>query len=273
MTGTVLFGDDASASADLAWMWINAQRWADWDIDVLTAEPALEIGGDSSIQPWQPRRPRAFFNAAAAPPIRHLRSTADPRVAMLACRDRDLIVLGARGHGLLKAMHLGSTADWLMHNPPAPLVIARRGLPVRRAAVCTDGSADALAAAGTLARLPWVADVEVSVIAVQQPGLDAGQAVEQTAAPLAGTARRVRLVPLAGPDEAFSHVRDVILEHVAAEGSDLIVQGTTGQSRWSALRAGSIATSLATHAPCSVLMVHDHARSAATVVPAQEGRP
>lgn len=258
MAGTVLFGDDGSASADLAWMWINQQDWRDWSIDVLTAYPEVVATG-ASPEPWTPDHPRVLLDPSTATAVQHLRVAADPRVAILNCSDRDLIVVGPRGQGLLKALHLGSTVEWLIHNPPAPLVIARRGTQVRRALVCTDGSPDALAAARAFGAMPWAVDVDVTVLAVEQVGFDAKDQADAAAGLLHGKAKSVRGLVLGPNDtEVFYHVRDIILSTVRTTDVDLLVQGTTGQSRWASMRAGSIATSLAAHAPCSVFMVHDH---------------
>ncbi len=46
----------------------------------------------------------------------------------------------------------------------------------------------------------------------------------------------------------------MLLEAADRWEADLIVVGTRGLSGMAAVRAGSIATSLASHAPCSVLM-------------------
>jgi nucleotide-binding universal stress UspA family protein len=263
MAGTILFGDDGSQAADLAWMWINAQSWGDWGIDVLTAHHDGRGHGSSAPRPWTPDRPRTLINPAAAASVRHLEADGDPRAALLeGTRGHDLLVVGPRGTGLMKALHLGSTAEWLLHRPPAPLVIARQGRPVQRAVVCTDGSRDATAAARVFAKVPWISEVDVHVISVEQQGIDPESVAGRTAELYQGAAKSVR--PLAiGPDrtEVFYHVRDLILDYVQQSQADLIVQGTTGQSAWASLRAGSIATSLATHAPCSVLIAHDTAKA------------
>ncbi len=154
----------------------------------------------------------------------------------------------------MKALHLGSTAEWLLHNPPAPLVIARHGRKVGGAVVCTDGSRDAAAAARVFARMPWIGEVDVHVVCVHQQDLDAETAASQTAELFEGRAKSVRSLVI-GPNrtEVFYHVRDLIMEYLEQVHADLVVQGTRGQSAWASLRAGSIATSLAIHAPCSVL--------------------
>lgn len=256
MTRRLIFGDDQSQSADLAWMWINSQSWQDWTIEVLSAHP--DAGkGDATPVPWQPEHPRELLDPTATNPIEHLQAHADPRVALSECGDRDLMVVGPRGRGLFKALHLGSTADWLLHDPPAPLVVVRRGTPVRRVVVCADGSPDSMAAAEVLAGLPWISGVHVIVASVDEPGLAAAQVAERTADVLRGHAGSVE-TQVTGPTEmeVFYHVRDVLLEVVRRSDADLVVHGTRGLSGLSGLRAGSIATSLAGHAPCSVLVTH-----------------
>lgn len=256
---SILFGDDGSQAADLAWMWINAQSWHGWEIDVLTARNNGRGRGSSAPRPWTPDQPRTLLNPEAAAQVQHLTADGDPRAALLeGTPGHDLVVIGPRGTGLLKAMHLGSTADWLLHNPTAPLVIARQGRPVRTAVVCADGSTDADTAARALAAMPWIGDVDVHVISIQQQGIDPEEAAAQTAQILHGKAKSTCAKAI-GPDrtEVFYHVRDLLLDYVDQVAADLIVQGTTGQSAWASLRAGSIATSLAMHAPCSVLIAHD----------------
>jgi nucleotide-binding universal stress UspA family protein len=244
-------------------MWINAQSWGDWGIDALTAHHDGRGRGSSAPRPWTPERPRTLLNPGAASGVRHLEADGDPRAALLeGASGHDLIVVGPRGTGLMKALHLGSTAEWLLHNPPAPLVIARHGRKVERAVVCTDGSRDAAAAVRVFAGMPWIGDVEVHVVCVQQQGLDAETVASQTAQVFQGLAKSVHNV-VVGPDpnEVFYHVRDLIMDYLQQVEADLVVQGTRGQSAWAALRAGSIATSLAMHAPCSVLIAHDRSEA------------
>ena len=92
-------------------------------------------------------------------------SSADPRRAGRTA-DADLLVIGARGRGLFKSLRLGSAAEWLLQCPPAPLLIARTGRPVRRVLVCVDGSVHAWRAVQTVAELPVLADAEVTVLTV-----------------------------------------------------------------------------------------------------------
>ncbi len=39
MTRRLVFGDDQSQAADVAWLWINSHAWPGWQIEALTATP------------------------------------------------------------------------------------------------------------------------------------------------------------------------------------------------------------------------------------------
>ena len=58
----LVFGDDASDAADVAWLWINSHRWTGWDLDVLTARrpEQFTVRPAEASQPheWQPEHPR-----------------------------------------------------------------------------------------------------------------------------------------------------------------------------------------------------------------------
>ena len=124
MTHTITFGDDGSAGSDLAWSWICDQDWSGWDVEVVRAvqpelgpppPPAL-----SQLHSWQPERPRERFSESHLGSIVHLTAVQDPR--LLLSRPADLLVIGARGPGIAKALRLGSTAEWLLESPPGPMV-------------------------------------------------------------------------------------------------------------------------------------------------------
>lgn len=99
--------------------------------------------------------------------MEHLAAVGDPREVLdqVDCR---LMVVGPRGHGLLKTLHVGSTAEWLIHSPPTALLIARHGRPVQRV-LCADGSPDSDAAIDTLIALPRVGRCHVTVLSVAEP--------------------------------------------------------------------------------------------------------
>lgn len=254
MTKRLVFGDDHSQAADVAWLWVNSHDWPGWQIEVLTATPG-DGAQETEVHAWEPRHRRELLRAEAQTPVHHERILADPASALAALPDRDLLVIGPKGRGFRKTLHLGSTCDALLNNPATPLVIARHGVPTTRVLVCTDGSADSEAAITTLSTMPWLGHVDVLVVTVPQPGLDVPHATDSARRTLRTVARSVRTEVLE-PDELQVAVnpRPMLLHAAARWESDVIVMGTRGLSGMAAVRAGSIATSLANHAPCSVLM-------------------
>src|SRR5436190_24181799 len=130
MSSTLVFGDDGSPSADLAWMWINSHPWPTWRLEVVRAvvpEVVKVSATRSEAHEWHPDNPRTAFAEARFDDVVHLTIEQDPRIALT--RHTDLLVIGQRGPGLAKAMHIGSTAEWLLVHPPSPMVIARGGRP------------------------------------------------------------------------------------------------------------------------------------------------
>jgi nucleotide-binding universal stress UspA family protein len=254
MTRRLVFGDDQSQAADVAWLWINSHAWPGWQIEALTATPAGSAV-DTEVRAWEPRHLREVLRAGTRTPVHHEQILGDPALTLTGLRDRDLLVVGPKGRGFRKTLHLGSTTDALLNDPPIPLVIARRGVPTIRALVCADGSADSRAAVQALEGMPWLGQVQVLVVAVPETGLDADGAVHGAADVLLPGARSVRAEVLV-PDnlQIVVNPRAMLLEAARRWEADLVVLGTRGLSGIAAVTAGSIATSLAAHAPCSVLM-------------------
>jgi nucleotide-binding universal stress UspA family protein len=254
MTRRLVFGDDQSPAADVAWLWINAHAWPGWQIEALTATP-LDGIQESEVHAWQPQHRREILRAGVQTTVHHEQITGDPVRTLTGLQGRDLLVVGPRGRGLRKALHLGSVSQALVHDPPMPVLIARHGVPTTRALVCADGSADCRAAVEALRVMPWLGQVQVLVVSVPQRGLDAAQAAKGAAEALRASAGSVRTEVAATDDlQLVVNPRAMLLDAASRWEADLIVLGTRGLSGMAALRAGSIATSLASHAPCSVLM-------------------
>lgn len=254
VTRRLVFGDDQSQSADVAWLWINSHDWTGWQVEVITATPPGTAPADQ-VRAWDPRHPRELLAAGDEILVIHEEIAAEPQRALAALTDRDLLVIGPKGRGFRKTLHLGSTSETLMNEPPMPLVIARRGVPTLRALVCADGSTDCLEAIDALCGMPWVGQVHVLVATVPERGMDADEVADAAACGLRGTAASVRVEVLA-PDHlavAFS-ARAMLLDAASRWEADLMVMGTRGLSGFAAVRAGSIASGLAAQAPCSVLM-------------------
>lgn len=259
--GVLVFGDDGSAGADVAWLWVNEQPWPQWRIEVVSVTPA--IGGppptpaEAELRPWEPEQPRTYHRGDAEEVV-NLTAHADPRAVLGRRSDASLVVIGARGRGFFKALRLGSAAEWLLQCPPAPLVIARSGRPARRLLVCIDGSVHAWRAAQVAAALPLAAGADVVVLSVGYAASPSPADVVQAAALFeqagAASVEVVELTP--DPLELFYSVRDTVLDVASQRQSDLIVMGIRGNSDWPSLRIGSTASAVSRYANASVLLVH-----------------
>lgn len=243
----VLLGDDDSAGADLAWLWVNAQRWDGAHLTVLRAEPpplgAHRPGtGRRATEPW-----RETHGDSGFADVSFCVADADPRLA-LAEREVDLIVVGpaASGSG---PRHVGSTTEWLLHDPPAPVTLVRRGKTVRRAVVCADGSAEATAAASALASLAWARSLEIEVVSVDDGRTDPDTAIEPIVTVLRAVGATVTPTLLEG-----RKAHREILAHLDASDVDIVVLGTHGLGTLRRLTLGSTASAVARLAPCSVLI-------------------
>lgn len=250
----LVFGDDGSSHADAAWLWVNSQPWPDWTVLVVAASGPEHSLPELPVREWigDPRGMQLVTE----------RRDSDPRVALAsAAHDSDLLVIGARGHGLLKAMHIGSTADWLLQAPPAPTVVVRGGHRVSRVLLAVDGSPGSLAAERALLGMPWIGQTSVTAVTVAETGTDMGVA-EQAAARFTGAAADVDTRFL-HPDElaVFYRPRDVLLDVAQELRPDLIVVGATGLRGWESAeseafrRTGATAAGIVHHAHCSVMVV------------------
>lgn len=258
----LVFGDDGSAAADVVWLWINNHSWPDWGISVVTAhQPSLgrPAGSErSSPHPWDPPTPRRLLSAGETTQVEHLMAEADPRLVLDSFKDVALMAIGPRGAGLLKHLHIGSTAEWLVsaHRPLAPLAVIRSARPTRQVLLCVDGSVHAHRAAETLANLPWIGDTHVTILSVTDGDAEVERGVEDAARLLESrdiTTAQNRLTT-AIPQTATFDVRSTILDTIAEDSPDLVVMGTRGVGGIRRTVLGSTASAVLHHAPCSVLI-------------------
>ena len=252
MSRTIVFGDDGSPSADLAWLWINSHAWSEWRLEVIYAtDPVAPKATTNRPEPraWTPPNPRRPFVEACLEKVELLTIDEDPRVALL--RPADLLVIGPRGRGLLKAIHVGSTAEWLMTCPPSPLVVARHGRPTRSVVVCHDGSANARAATDALSRMPWTPGVAVTVVAVEDGRADVDNGIESATRCLEGVGAQVRDVILCGEPT------DELLRYLEKDEPDLVVLGTSGLTAIQRLAVQSPANVVAHATQHSILLACD----------------
>lgn len=188
----------------------------------------------------------------------------------------DLIVVGATGAGPLAAELLGSTADRVLRKAHCPVLVVRDGLrvPPRKVLACVDLSTlagDAFHCGINLLSQIAGADAEVRALHVVDL-LDSfalrqktGQSVEQIERSAASQLRRFllenrtdapfRIETAVVPGEP----RTEILRALADEPVDLVLLGTHGRGGPDRLVMGSVASTVARKAPCSVLAISPEA--------------
>ncbi len=258
----LVFGDDGSPSADVVWLWINNHSWPGWRISVVTAVPppfGPPVGPErASAHQWDPPEPRRPFVGDEATRLENLIAEADPRLVLDSFKDAALVAIGPRGKGILKQLHLGSTAEWLIsgHRPLAPVAIIRSARRTRHVLVCVDGSAHARRAVETLVSLPWISDTQITILGVSDGRSETERGVEEAETLLrAGNIGQVhsRLSSAIDQTAAFD-VRSSILDTIAEEQPELVALGTRGLSGIRRAVLGSTASMVIHHAPCSVLV-------------------
>jgi nucleotide-binding universal stress UspA family protein len=246
------FGDDRSDEADICWSWIQSQRWDGWRLEIVTAEPHPDMAPvdpeEAKLHPWEPDEPRTP-GAGGFVDVEHLRAEIDPRVALIS-RSWDLVAIGPRGEGILKGLHLGSTADWLLREPTSPLVIARHPGRVGTVLFAADGSAHARRALDTLIKLPWVSDMRVRVVTAEDGHVDATGAQEEARSALARAVAEVEGKVLQGG------ARRAILEEIENSAPDMVVMGARGIKGVKRLVVGSTTAAVANSTDRTLLIVH-----------------
>lgn len=246
----LVFGDDGAPPADTAWQWITNQAWPQWYVDVLTADTEgteIEWGAPPAVTPWTPTWSRSEPIEGAIE-VQFSKVATDPRAMLAELDDVDLLVLGLRTHSYLEGMVTGSTTEWLLHNPPAPMVVARTSEKVRAVTVCTDGSEHAMCAIRSFLHLPLAAKTRVTVLAVDDGRANAREGAALAAETLEGNVETVEVVVEEGAPTA------TILQHLEDTRPELVVLGTRGLTGWRRLRLGSTASSVVRGAPCSSLV-------------------
>jgi nucleotide-binding universal stress UspA family protein len=257
------FGDDQSAGSQTAWDWIVHQKWPAWTLDVVTVQQDGKPTEDSplgyeALREYLPAEPRILPADCGFAEIRYLSAHHDPRVILGSCPDSTLLVVGPRGRGVLKTLHLGSTTEWLMQCPSTPLLIARQAEPVRTILLGMDGSRHAHAAVDLLIRMPWLPDTEITIVSVFEESETVRADAENAAQRLADAGAHVTILVIE-PDPSAPRVnpRTSIMEVADTLQPQLVVLGTQGLTGLPRLRLGSVAGAVAHHVSCSVLLVRD----------------
>jgi nucleotide-binding universal stress UspA family protein len=238
-TGLVVAGDDGSPASDAVWGWLTSQPWPGWTVEFMTAiEDDIKWGQAPEPVEWSPPWERKGTLGGAAN-VRYVKVGSDPR-AMLGDRtDADLLVVGrpSATHEHLPAM--GSTADWLLHHPPAPLALIGAPGRVESVVVCVDGSEHSQRAVEVFSTLPLAVGTEVTALAVDDGRTDPAAAVAAATETLDGDVASVAGLTLAGSPT------ETILRHLAEASPDLVVMGTKGLTGWHRLVLGSTAGAVA----------------------------
>ena len=228
-------------------------------VRVTDPEPSIEaLFAHEPLHEEDPNDPRVAPDDSGIARVRHLTTAYDPRIILNGKQDGQLTVVGARGRGLLKAMHIGSTAEWLMRCPGTPLVVARSGSTVRSVVACVDGSAHARAAVQALCDLPWISGREVTVLTIQDATTPSDEHAKAAASALESAGASARIMSV---DPDLSGVRPnptyAILDQLDLLQPQLVALGTRGLTGLHRLAIGSVAGAVAHAGPCSVLLARD----------------
>jgi nucleotide-binding universal stress UspA family protein len=264
----ITFANDESPGSEVAWNWVTAHSWPNWALDVVSVEKlpprkSLPDPIDGELHDWDPENPHIPPVDCQFGEVHELTAINDPRLILGTRITSNLLVVGARGKGFLKALHLGSTSEWLLECPNTPLVIARTTTKTERIVVCIDGSSHSAAAVDVLLSLPWVGTTEIVVIAVVETDNDIREKAQAAADKLSSTGAKVSVrVILPDPQHITINPRIGIFEVLDEFEPELVVLGTRGLTGLPRLRLGSVASAIAHHAKCTVLLARDRSEDA-----------
>ena len=180
--------------------------------------------------------------------------------------DADLVVVGPRGRGGFRPLHIASLAHHLAHYTPRPLAIvpapgARAN--ITHIVVGVDGSEGSAAAVRWCADLAAAAQAEVLAVYAFEPFVEwvpdydprswrrqAEQEMEEWVAPLrsAGVSVRTRIIKDVHPVGALAMA-------IEGEGADLAVVGARGLGGFSGLRLARVPIQLAHHTQIPIVLV------------------
>lgn len=190
----------------------------------------------------------------------------------LADKERaDLVVIGARGLNAVQRFFLGSVSEKVVKYAHCSVLVVRgtgqgEVPPLRRILIADDESAASAQAVERFSGLPLGADRHVTLLSVVEQfhgyGMEYSLEVNEYWSDLLNAAQRrlleraERLSGCGAEVTTLVHqstsVPDDIIETAREDGTDLLVVGSTGKSRWARMLLGSVSTRVVHHAPCSV---------------------
>jgi nucleotide-binding universal stress UspA family protein len=209
----------------------------------------------------------------------------EPRQQIVGLAEKwgaDLIVVGARGVGVIKRFLLGSVSQAVAHHAHCPVLVVK-GQPRKLGNVLVgmDGSEDSFRAVRFLQSLCLPRRTKVRLLSVVErlrypttaPGMLQGQllkmlkeleaerraelekVLERAATHLDSRITRVtKTTPTGNP-------ADEILATAGAFDADLIVLGARGMGGMARLLLGSVSERVLRHARCPVLIVKEHSKA------------
>lgn len=278
----VLIASDGSASAERA---ISLAECVDWPagtefriVSVLAPVPvlvasALVVDMDP-VLPQPAHRSRSLGGIDVEVTMREGRA-ASRIVDEATDWAADLVIVGSRGQGALRAALLGSVAAEVVDHAPCAVLVART-VCAHSVLLADDGSDTAAAAAAFLVRVPSLGERELRVLSVAhvQAPLTSGvaphlwqlardahaEAVDLARADhLRLAATRAGMLERAGGTVTHGvrvgDAADEILKEATERGADLIVLGSHGRTGFERALLGSVARKVLLHADSSVLIV------------------
>jgi monovalent cation/proton antiporter MnhG/PhaG subunit len=276
----VLVAHDGSAGADLAVRLVGTMPWPDGSVLSVIGAVEGDLPALSAFEPMTGPQEEQVELAAA------LRAAADglqrpglsvdvvvrggsPATVIIDEAEAfraDLVVVGSRGLGGLRAALLGSAAAAVVDAAPCPVLVARTAT-VREALLATDGSEQSAAAADVVARWPIFDGVPIKVLSIatgvpQYGGIPGGtgmrEHVEQARQQRVADAAAMTLLAAGRVASAHATTGDAaarIAGFAQAESIDLIVIGSRGRTGLRRALLGSVGRAVLFSATTSVLVV------------------
>ena len=254
----------AELVAVLAWGYLDQHRATpDTDFDPEYDEAAAAAALDAIVE-------RALGAERAASVTHRVVNDLAPQALVDAGRDADLLVVGARGLGVVRGALVGSVSQHCLHHAPCAVAVIREiAAPASpaRVVVGVDGSETARRALAWALEEGRARQAEVEVVNAWHPPYVGAYPYDPAALDLEvfeQGARDLVAEMLDGQDVTglpappkVTVVSDTAAQAVitAAAGADLIVIGSRGRGGFKGLLLGSVSQQVAHHAPCPVVVV------------------